>query len=146
MLSTKHIKFRTNCPPKLLPRFVGPFTITKVINPVAFKLDLPSTMRIHNVFHASLLKPFKGRDDQDVHPLPLVVEGDEEYEVESLLARREKEVASKKTKHGKKRRIKVEYLVKWNGYGPEHNQWVSEEELTRHCKDLLKDFAKRHRS
>jgi len=44
---------------KLAPKRVGPFHITKVISPVAFRLDLPSSWRIHDVFHASLLMPYR---------------------------------------------------------------------------------------
>ena len=40
---------------KLAPKRYGPFTITKKISTVAYRLDLPSHMRIHNVFHIDLL-------------------------------------------------------------------------------------------
>ena len=43
---------------KLVPRRYGPFTITKAISPVVFRLKLPSTWKIHNMFHASLLTPY----------------------------------------------------------------------------------------
>ena len=32
----------------------GPFTITEVIRPVTYRLKLPATWKIHNVFHATL--------------------------------------------------------------------------------------------
>jgi hypothetical protein len=53
LLSTKNIKLKSpNGSRKLLPRWIGPFTVTQIINPVAYKLELPPTMaRIHNVFH-----------------------------------------------------------------------------------------------
>jgi len=43
---------------KLAPRRYGPFTITKVISPVAYRLELPVQWNIHPVFHAGLLTPF----------------------------------------------------------------------------------------
>ncbi len=36
-----------------------PFTITEQIRPVAYRLELPSSMKIHNVFHIDLLMPYK---------------------------------------------------------------------------------------
>ena len=41
---------------KFRDRWLGPFEVTAVISPVAYKLRLPSTMRIHPVFHVSRLK------------------------------------------------------------------------------------------
>jgi len=43
---------------KLTPKHLGPFKITQEISPVAYRLELPTNWRIHNVFHASLLMPY----------------------------------------------------------------------------------------
>jgi hypothetical protein len=53
-LSTRH--FRTTRPSKELDyKRTGPYTLSKVINKNAYQLDLPYTIRKHNVFHVSLL-------------------------------------------------------------------------------------------
>jgi hypothetical protein len=53
-LSTRH--FRTNRPSKKLDyKRTGPYAVCKVISKNAYKLDLPNTMRNHNVLHVSLL-------------------------------------------------------------------------------------------
>ena len=45
---------------KLAKRYYGPFQILERINETSYRLKLPSTWHIHNAFHASLLKPYKG--------------------------------------------------------------------------------------
>jgi hypothetical protein len=44
---------------KLAPRRYGPFLVTAVISHTTYRLKLPPTWKIHNVFHASLLTPYR---------------------------------------------------------------------------------------
>ena len=43
---------------KLAPRFWGPFEILAKKGPVTYELEFPMHVRVHNVFHASLLKKY----------------------------------------------------------------------------------------
>ena len=47
---------------KLSARYIGPFPVQQVISDVAYKLTLPDHLRIHPVFHVSLLRPFIPND------------------------------------------------------------------------------------
>jgi hypothetical protein len=73
---------------KLTPHCYGPFKVIWA-SPTNCKLDLPSTMRIHPVFHNSLLKPYMETKEHGPNytcPPPEIVEGEEgHYEIELIL-------------------------------------------------------------
>ena len=73
---------------KLLPQQYRPFTIKQRIGQVAYKLELPSCMKIHDVFHADLLMPYKKMEAYGTpytQPPPVIEEGEEEYEIELII-------------------------------------------------------------
>ena len=74
-LSTKNLQ--TQRPSKKLDyKRIGPYKITKQVNPVAFELLLPLELRIHNVFHSSLLSPYVENefdDREEPPPAPILV-------------------------------------------------------------------------
>ena len=43
---------------KISPRYCGPYTITKRINDQTYQLLLLPYLKVHNVFHVSLLKAY----------------------------------------------------------------------------------------
>ena len=135
MLSTEHLKWSKEQPgtKKLMPKWVGPFKVTACVNPVAYRLQLPGSMRIHNVFHVSLLKRFHSSDRHVLPPAPVIVEGEEEFEVHSVLAHRLRSQGK-----AKRRKAKMHYLVQWLGYGPEHNSWEPDDCL-EHSADVISD-------
>jgi hypothetical protein len=73
---------------KLDTKRYGPFPITKEVSPVVFQLTLPPQWRIHNVFHASLLTPYKDMEehgDNFAQPPLELIDGQEEYKVEQIM-------------------------------------------------------------
>jgi len=45
--------------PKLAPRCQGPFCVSQVVSLVAYRLALPLSWGIHDIFHTSLLLPYR---------------------------------------------------------------------------------------
>lgn len=86
-LLRRNIKTKRPCD-KLDYRRLGPFVIQKQINPVAYRLKLPTTMKIHPVFHVSLLEPYRESffpRRVQCPPPSIEIENHEEYEVEKVL-------------------------------------------------------------
>jgi transposase InsO family protein len=113
---------------KLAPRRYGPFTIKEKISPVAYRINLPNHMKIHDVFHIDLLTPFHETEiygEAFPQPPPDLIEGEEEYEVEEIV-------------NDRTIRRKREYLIKWKGYPSSENSWVKAKDL--HAPELLKDY------
>lgn len=86
-LNSKNIK--TTRPSKKLDyKKLGPFKILEKIGLVAYRLQLPPTMNIHNVFHVPLLEPFQ-ENNLASRPLPklspIIVNDQQEFEVEAIL-------------------------------------------------------------
>ncbi|CAJ0929529.1 unnamed protein product [Ranitomeya imitator] len=122
-LSSRYVPMKVSSP-KFKPRFIGPYKISEVINPVSFRLALPASFAIHNVFHRSLLQRYVAPVVPSVDPpAPVLVEGELEYVVEKILDSRVS-------------RRKLQYLVKWKGYGQEDNSWVFASDV--HAADLAK--------
>src|SRR6266478_3988983 len=115
---------------KLTPKHLGPFTIIKEISPVAYQLALPISWRIHNVFHTSLLNPYretKAHGPNFTCPPPDLIKGEEEYEVEWIVAHRT---------FGQSKRL--QYLIKWKGYPESDNSWEPADQM--HAPDLVKRY------
>jgi hypothetical protein len=130
LLSTKNLKLaRPNR--KLSERFIGPFQIVDVIGTQAYKLELPPQVRVHPVFHVSLLEPYQAREGEDpsAHGPPEVMpDGTLEYELEAIV--------NDKTERGTQR-----FRCRWKSWGPEHDTWQTAEDL-ENSQELLQEYLK----
>jgi Chromo (CHRromatin Organisation MOdifier) domain len=118
---------------KLDAKRYGPFTITEEISLVVYHVELPQQWKIHNIFHASLLMPYKETEEHGENYMqlpPELVEGKEEYEVEQVLNSR----CTGCTK-------KLQYLLWWKGYSRAHDSWQDTTEV--HTPKLVADYLAR---
>ena len=54
----KKNSFKLGSCAKLTPRYCGPFEILSRVGPVVYPLAFPPNLKIHNVFHISILKKY----------------------------------------------------------------------------------------
>jgi len=134
MLSTKDLKYqmvgrRTK---KLTERFVGPYKIKEIISSNVVKLELPSTVRIHPVVNISRICRYveQVEGQKKKQPAPVIIEGEEEWEVERIL--------NKQRVRGKDK-----YLVRWKGFTAESNTWEGRENL-KNAQEAIKEFEKEY--
>ena len=115
---------------KLSHRNLGPFPIQAKVGPNAYRLRLPAALkRLHPVFHVVKLTPapadpFPGRRPPPAPP-PVLVDDVEEYHVEKVL-------------NSRMFRRRLQFLVQWEGWGYEYNEWVNEEDV--HAPEKVAEF------
>jgi hypothetical protein len=101
---------------------IGPYCVEKKMSNDNYQIALPPRMRIHPVFHISLLS--KTNNPVSTKGVDVV----NEYEVERILDKR-------------RRDGNTEYLIKWKNYNETDNTWEPTANLN--CPDIMEQF---HRS
>ncbi|KAI3762559.1 hypothetical protein L1987_52990 [Smallanthus sonchifolius] len=118
---------------KLAPRYVGPFKILERIGKVAYKLELPPSLRnVHPTFHVSNLK--KCLADENLH-IPL-----DDVRIDETMHFVEKpvEIMDREVKQLKRSRIPI-VKVRWESKrGPEFT-WEREDQMKLKYPHLFTD-------
>ena len=134
LLSTKDLKWQMvgRRSEKLVEQFVGPYKIKAIISSNVVELELPTTVKIHPVVNVSRIKRYVDQvyGQRKETPQPVVIEGEEEWEVEKILNKR-------------KVRGKDKFLVRWKGFMAEGDTWESRENL-ENTGDILREFEEEY--
>ena len=85
-----------------MEHFVGPYKVKAIISSNAIELELSSTIRIHPVVNVSQVQWYKSQVEgqKKETPQPVVIKGEEEWEVKKIINKR-------------KVRERDKYLVRW---------------------------------
>ena len=132
LLSTKDLKWQMKGrrSEKLTEHFVGPYKVKGIVSSNMIELELPKSIRIHPVVNVSRVQLYKPQveEQKKIPPKPVIIEGEEEFEVEKIL--------NKRTVRGKEK-----FLVRWKGYMAEEDTWENRENL-KNTKELVEEFKK----
>ena len=137
---------------KLMHHWHGPFRIVEKCSPVHFKLRTCDNRLVSITVHANRMKPYYDPDSRpqappsiemlDEPPIP-----DNELPDDALTSNAKAhkstsdqpiaiDASADPTTHNierivktRKRKGRKQFLVKWEGYGPEYNPWVHEEDI-----------------
>jgi len=117
---------------KLIERFVGSYKIKGIISSNAIELELPKSIKIHPVVNVSRVRLYKPQVEgqKKIPPKPVIIKGEEEFEVEKIL--------NKRIVWGKEK-----FLVRWKGYTAEEDTWESRENLGN-AKELVEEFEREY--
>jgi hypothetical protein len=119
---------------KLAHRFLGPYIVEHRVGVNAYRLCLPKSMsRLHPVFPVvklltAPLDPIPRRRSSPP-PDPVLIDGEEEYEVEAVI-------------NSCMFRGRLQYLIQWKGYSYEHNSWENATDV--HSLMLVAEFYSTH--
>ncbi|KAJ1598981.1 hypothetical protein NDA14_006704 [Ustilago hordei] len=114
--------------PKLDTRFAGPYPVQERVGRRAYRITLPANLRVHDVFHVSMLEPARTSSlpqHAEQPTIPSLPDEDLDFEVEALI--------DKRSHNGT-----TEYKVLWRGYSEEAASWEPVENLN--CPDLIQEY------
>jgi len=115
-----------------MERFVGPYKIKGIISSNAVELKLPKSIKIHPVVNVSRVRLYKPQVEgqKKTPPKPVIIEGEEEFEMKKILNKR---IIWRKEK----------FLVRWKGYTAEGDMWENRENLGN-VKELVEEFEREY--
>jgi hypothetical protein len=123
---------------KLVQRWIGPFEVVQKINPKVYRLRMNDRYPGTPVFNIEHLKPYQeppaafGVDRTTLPEMRNDEEATEEFPVERIIGHRR--VGKKKT---------LEFLLRWEGYGPQFDTWQTARDL-KNAHGVLAEYKKKN--
>ncbi len=136
LLSTKNL-INIGRSSKLTEERIGPFKVTKVLgdSKLNYELELPASMsKRHNRFHISVLTKYKSTDafpsrpPTATRPSAIMMDGEEHWEVDSILRHRYSG-------------SRIQFLVHWKNYPIHESTWENIDKFKYAMKSIY-DYEK----
>jgi len=122
---------------KLALRYVGPFEVTKRIEPVAYRLALPPHLaKIHDVFHVSLLRKAEVDPSRVLPQIPLEIDENLTLEMNPV------KVLDYSVKELRNRKIPIIKIL-WKNSQIEEVTWERESQMRQKHPELFLDSGTR---
>jgi hypothetical protein len=134
-MSMKHVSLRhPSQRHKLVPKYYGPVSVLEMVGPNCVRLDLPESIKIHDVVNVVLIKPFIERAGQEAPPVN--ISGQLEWEVVSIINHSITKVKKQPLP------VVVEFLVTWKGgYDNSWHEFVDLEGCLETLEQYLRSFC-----
>ncbi len=126
---------------KLLMKYDGPFEVIRKLSPVTYQLRLPISYGIHPIINIAHLERYQ------LSPPELGMRPTKHLNREDFEELRETEVeciVNERLRKGRKGRKIREYKVRFLGFGPEHDEWLTKPMLRNAPEVLLQWEQNRH--
>jgi hypothetical protein len=82
-INVKNLRVRKLCK-KLIDRYIGPFKVSKSVNPNVYELELPEVYRrLHRTFLVSLLKPYSRREGEKP-PKSINLDEEDRFQIKNI--------------------------------------------------------------
>ena len=118
---------------KLSDKWLGPYEVLEKRGKASYKLKILEMDKHYPVYHKSLLTPYKEPPPhrRELRPDPVIIDGEEEYEVEEILKSR-------------KRGRGHQYLIKWKDYPMSENTWEPERNILPNAAEILAEYKQKN--
>ncbi|GMG18316.1 unnamed protein product [Phytophthora fragariaefolia] len=104
---------------KLAPRFIGPYPVVKQVHHDSYELRLSKGLKLHPIFHTSLLKPYRSDESRSQNVNKVILnDGSEGQLVREVIGHR-------------RRKKKLQYRIWWLGEPREDATWEPVENLNQ---------------
>ena len=119
----------------------GPYKVLEEVNSLAYRLELPPHVKIHPVISVLHLE-HANKDEfkrKKPPPAPILVGGEERYVIDRFPKKEQRRQPGDKTRQ-------TYYKIRWQGYGAEHDEWLTEKDLLEQVPQMVYNFKRQEKS